>query len=41
VLERWYDFESKATKRALREWCAFNSMELADDACIAKRATML
>jgi hypothetical protein len=29
VLERWYDFESKATEKALREWCAFNSMELA------------
>src|SRR5436309_3442566 len=21
VLERWYDFEAKATKRAVREWC--------------------
>jgi hypothetical protein len=30
VLERWYDFESKATERALREWCAFNAIELAD-----------
>jgi hypothetical protein len=30
VLERWYDFESKATEKALREWCAFNSIELAD-----------
>jgi hypothetical protein len=29
VLERWYDFESKATEQALREWCAFNSIELA------------
>jgi hypothetical protein len=29
VLERWYDFESKATEKALREWCAFNSIELA------------
>jgi hypothetical protein len=29
VLEHWYDFESKATERALREWCAFNSIELA------------
>ena len=30
VLERWYDFESKATERALREWCEFNSVERAD-----------
>ena len=30
VLERWYDFESKATERALREWCEFNSIEVAD-----------
>jgi hypothetical protein len=30
VLERWYDFESKATERALREWCELNSIELAD-----------
>jgi hypothetical protein len=30
VLERWYDFESKATEKALREWCEFNSIELAD-----------
>jgi hypothetical protein len=29
VLDRWYDFESKATKRALREWCEFNSIEVA------------
>jgi len=30
ALERWYDFESKATENALREWCALNSIELAD-----------
>ena len=30
VLERWYDFESKATERALREWCKDNSIEVAD-----------
>jgi hypothetical protein len=30
VLERWYDFEAKASERALREWCEFNSIELAD-----------
>jgi Uncharacterised protein family (UPF0158) len=31
VLQRWYDFESKTTQRALREWCELNSIELADD----------
>jgi hypothetical protein len=30
ALERWYDFESKATTRALREWCEFNSIEVVD-----------
>jgi hypothetical protein len=30
VLDRWYDFESKATERALREWCASNEIEIAD-----------
>ena len=29
VLNRWYDFESKATERALREWCELNSIEVA------------
>jgi hypothetical protein len=29
ALERWYDFESKATERALREWCELNSIEVA------------
>jgi hypothetical protein len=24
ALDRWYEFESKATERALRDWCAFN-----------------
>jgi hypothetical protein len=28
VLERWYEFGSKATERALREWCALNSIEV-------------
>ena len=28
VLDRWYDFESKATERALREWCELNSIEV-------------
>jgi hypothetical protein len=30
VLERWYDFESKTTECALREWCELNSIELTD-----------
>jgi hypothetical protein len=30
VLDRWHEFESKATQRALREWCELNSVELAD-----------
>lgn len=30
TIERWYDFESKATERALREWCELNSIELAE-----------
>jgi hypothetical protein len=30
ALDQWYDFEQKATERALREWCEFNSIEPAD-----------
>jgi len=30
VLERWYDFESKATKCAVREWCELNEIEIID-----------
>jgi hypothetical protein len=30
VLDRWYEFENKATERALREWCELHSIELAD-----------
>jgi hypothetical protein len=30
ALERWYDFESEATGRALREWCKLNEIELTD-----------
>jgi hypothetical protein len=30
ALDRWYDFESKATEQALREWCNLNSIEVAD-----------
>jgi hypothetical protein len=29
ALDRWYDFEAKATDRALREWCEANSIEVA------------
>ena len=32
VLDQWYDFERKATERALREWCELNEVELADQA---------
>jgi hypothetical protein len=28
TLDRWYDFESKATEQALREWCQLNSIEV-------------
>jgi hypothetical protein len=28
ALDRWYDYESKTTERALREWCEFNSIEV-------------
>src|SRR5258705_10141188 len=28
ALDRWYDFESKATERALREWCELNSIDI-------------
>lgn len=30
VREEWYEFERKATERALREWCALNEIELTD-----------
>jgi hypothetical protein len=30
ALEKWYEFEEKATQRALREWCELNSIVLAD-----------
>lgn len=30
VLERWYEFENAATRRALREWCKLNSIPLID-----------
>jgi hypothetical protein len=30
ALDRWHEFESKATEQALREWCKLNSIEVAD-----------
>jgi hypothetical protein len=30
AVDRWHDFESKATERALREWCELNSIAVAD-----------
>ena len=30
ALDRWYDFEAKATEEALRMWCADNSVEIGD-----------
>ena len=30
ALDQWYEFEHKATERALREWCELNSIELVD-----------
>jgi hypothetical protein len=29
ALDRWYDFESKATEAALREWCDLNEITIA------------
>ncbi len=29
ALDRWYAFESQATERALRQWCADQSIEIA------------
>ena len=29
ALERWYEFESKTTERALRDWCERNSIDVA------------
>ena len=30
AVDGWYDFESKATERALRDWCEINSIPVAD-----------
>ena len=29
-LKQWFDFETKAEERALREWCDLNSIEVGD-----------
>jgi hypothetical protein len=31
MLDAWYDFETKATERALRAWCDENDIALADE----------
>jgi len=30
-LDQWYDFEAKAEEKALRMWCALNSIEISDE----------
>lgn len=30
AVDRWYDFESKATEQALRDWCAANAIAIVD-----------
>jgi hypothetical protein len=30
ALDRWYDFESNATERALRDWCELNAIAIGD-----------
>lgn len=30
AVDRWYEFESKATERALRDWCELNSIIVVD-----------
>ena len=30
AIDRWHEFESKATEQALRDWCEFNSIILVD-----------
>ncbi len=30
ALDRWYDFEAKATEKALREWCDLNDLAIDD-----------
>ena len=28
MIDGWHEFENKATEKALREWCALNSLEI-------------
>ncbi len=30
AVDRWHDFEAKATERALRDWCELNSIAVVD-----------
>ena len=30
AIDRWHEFEAKATDQALRDWCTFNSIDLVD-----------
>ena len=30
ALDRWYEYESQATDKALRYWCSLNEIELTD-----------
>lgn len=30
AIDRWHDFENKATDKALRDWCEANSIEVSD-----------
>ena len=32
-LEKWYEFESKAQEKALREWCEINSIKINSEQC--------
>lgn len=37
MLERWYEFENRATDEALNAWCADNGIELVDSQPAARR----
>jgi len=30
AVDQWYDFEAKATEKALKTWCELNSIEIGD-----------
>jgi hypothetical protein len=30
ALDRWYEYESQATDKALRDWCSLNEIEITD-----------